>query len=179
MTDYELTRRDALKALGAAGITVAGGAVALTWDGYEEGDAPLSKHDRETVHAVATTIYPSEVSGVREFVDGFLAGRVDADPDRAGGISAAVAALDEYAREWEDATFVDLGPEKRDETLRGFGVAIADPDPEGDPRERVRYYLVNELQFALYSSPTGGRLVGIENPQGHPGGTDSYQRPPE
>jgi len=46
------------------------------------------------------------------------------------------------------------------------------------PGHRVRYYLVNDLLFALYSSPTGGKLVGIENPQGHPGGTGSYQQPP-
>ncbi|MFC7019161.1 MULTISPECIES: gluconate 2-dehydrogenase subunit 3 family protein [Haloarcula] len=179
MTDYGLTRRDALKALGAAGITVAGGAAALTWDERAENEGPLSTHDRETVHAVADVVYPSAVSGVREFVDGYLAGRVEADPERARGIADAVDALDDYATEWEDASFVALSPETREATLRGMGVAIADPDPHGDPRERVRYYLVNELQFALYSSPTGGRLVGIENPQGHPGGAESYQRPPE
>jgi hypothetical protein len=42
----------------------------------------------------------------------------------------------------------------------------------------VRYYVVNELLLALYASPTGGELVGIENPQGHPGGTASYQQGP-
>ena len=41
--------------------------------------------------------------------------------------------------------------------------------------DRVRFFVVNELLFALYSSPTGGSLVGIENPVGHPGGTESYQ----
>jgi hypothetical protein len=42
----------------------------------------------------------------------------------------------------------------------------------------VRYYVVNELLYALYTSPTGGELVGIENPQGHPGGHESYQHEP-
>lgn len=171
----ELDRRDVLKALGAAGLTVGGGAVLLEWTADEQFD----DHDRRTLHAVARTVYPSELAGIGPFVDGVVSGRVEADPERAEGITDAVDALDEYTREWEDSQFRDLDAETRDETLRAMGVESADPDPEGTPRERVRYYLVNELLFALYSSPTGGELVGLENPQGHPGGTSSYQRPPE
>lgn len=191
MTDYELTRRDALKALGAAGVTVAGGAAALTWN-REENDADstdstenddgsepaFGDHERETYRAVAAIVYPSEVTGVREFVDSYLAGRTEADPERATEMAAAVGDLDAYTREWEDTDFVAVDTATQEETLRGMGVHTSDPDPHGDPRHRVRYYLVNDLLFALYSSPTGGELVGIENPQGHPGGTSSYQRPP-
>jgi hypothetical protein len=54
-----------------------------------------------------------------------------------------------------------------------------EPDPRGSDEQRVRYFVVNELLFALYASPTGGELVGIENPQGHPGGIQSYQRGPD
>ncbi|WP_135302849.1 gluconate 2-dehydrogenase subunit 3 family protein [Haloarcula amylovorans] len=182
MTDYELTRRDALKALGAAGVTVAGGAAALSWpdDGETKRDGQtLGDHERETLHAVARVVYPSEVNGVEEFVDSYVSGRVGSDPDRAAGIADAIEALDAYAREWEDGEFVALDSTLRTETLSAMGIRQADPDPNGDPRQRVRYYLVNELLFALYSSPTGGRLVGIENPQGHPGGTESYRRPPD
>jgi hypothetical protein len=60
-----------------------------------------------------------------------------------------------------------------------MGLSITDPRPAGTDRERVRYYLVDELLYALYASPTGGRLLGIENPPGHPGGLDSYQRGPD
>ena len=190
MTDHELTRRDALKALSVAGVTVAGGAAALTWD--RSGDEPVEssedgtdatepafgEHERETYLAVADIVYPSEVAGVGEFVDSYLAGRTEADPERAAEMAAAVADLDAYTREWEDADFAALDGATREETLRGMGVHASDPDPHGDPRHRVRYYLVNDLLFALYSSPTGGELVGIENPQGHPGGTSSYQQPP-
>ncbi|WP_424004492.1 gluconate 2-dehydrogenase subunit 3 family protein [Haloarcula salina] len=181
MTDYELTRRDALKALAAAGVTVGVGAVALSWDDRDDDrtDTGFGDHDRETYLAVAAVVYPSEVDGVESFVERYLAGRVDADPDRAVAMAEAVDALDAYAREWEDESFAALDPATREETLSGMGVGLADPDPDGDPRERVRYYLVNDLLFALYSSPTGGELVGIENPQGHPGGTTSYQRPPD
>jgi hypothetical protein len=63
--------------------------------------------------------------------------------------------------------------------LDEMGVDTADPDPEGPDPARVRFYVVNDLLFALYASPTGGELVGIENPQGHPGGTDSYRRGPQ
>lgn len=171
----KLDRRDVLKALGAAGITVGGGAAVLEWTAEEQ----FADHDRATLHAVATTVYPSEVEGIESFVDGFVSGRVDADQQRAAGITDAVVALDEYSQEWEDADFVDLDAATRDETLRAMGVDTADPVPDGSDRERVRYYLVNELLFGLYSSPTGGELVGLENPQGHPGGTSSYQQPPE
>jgi hypothetical protein len=189
MTDYELTRRDALKALGAAGVTVAGGAAALTWD--EAGDDSTGEpaeddttkpefgdHERETYRAVARIVYPSEVTGVQEFVDSYLAGRTEADPERAADMASTVADLDAYTREWEDTDFVAVDAATQEETLHGMGVHTSDPDPHGDPRHRVRYYLVNDLLFALYSSPTGGELVGIENPQGHPGGTSSYQQPP-
>jgi len=190
MTDYELTRRDALKALGAAGVTVAGGAAALTWNGGENdadsaestesddnSDPAFGDHERETYRAVAAIVYPSEVTGVREFVDSYLAGRTEADPERATEMAAAVAALDAYTQEWEGTDFVTVDAATQEETLRGMGIHTADPDPHGDPRHRVRYYLVNDLLFALYSSPTGGDLVGIENPQGYPGGTSSYQQP--
>lgn len=171
----ELDRRDVLKALGAAGVTAGAGAGLLEWtDDGSNGD-----HERKTLHAVAKTVYPSDVEGVESFVDGFVSGRLESDADRAAGIADAVAALDDYTREWEDTTFRELSPETRDETLRGMGVDRARPEPDGYPRERVRYYLVNELLFAFYSSPTGAELVGLENPQGHPGGTSSYQRPPE
>lgn len=179
MTDYELSRRDALKALGAAGVTVAGGAAALTWGGREDDDASgFGDHERETYLAVATVVYPSEVTGIPEFVDSYISGRTDADAERTAEMAAAVADLDAYTREWEDTVFTALDTETQDETLRGMGVQTADPDPHGDPRQRVRYYLVNDLLFALYSSPTGGELVGLENPQGHPGGTASYRQPP-
>ena len=177
MTDYELTRRDALKALGAAGVTVAGGAAALTWSDSDDDsdDRPLGESERETLHAVAKTVYPSELDGIGAFVDAFIAGRLDAEPERADGIADAVAALDAYTSEWEDAPFREVEADRREETLTGMGVDTAEPDPDGYPRERVRYYIVNELLFALYSSPTGGELVGLENPQGHPGGTESYR----
>jgi hypothetical protein len=170
----ELSRRDVLAALAATGVAAGAGATLYR----DPGDGPVSDHDIETLVAVAQTVYPSEVENVREFVEQYSATRVRDRPEYAEGVADAVAALDEYTRDWEDAQFVELDRETARETLSGFSVDTADPDPEGSDRERVRFYLANEVLYALFTTPTGGELAGIENPQGHPGGTASYQRGP-
>jgi len=187
----ELTRRDAAAALAAIG---ASGGVALgvrratderddgpgageadpAWDG--EG-TPSDEAVRAAMTAVARTLYPEAVSGVDEFVEAFLDGRLDGSP-HGEGIRAAVAEVESAARSWYDAPVADLPPADRDALLRELGADTAEEDPDGTTAERVRYYVVNELLLALYSSPTGGELVGIENPQGHPGGAESYRRGP-
>lgn len=150
----------------------------------------------DTLVAVAEVVYPSAVTGIAPFVETYAVGRLttgqqpdqhqDADrntlldPARyRAGVSEAIRTLDEYAQERHGTCYADLDPETRDVVLRRMGVDVADPDPDGVDPNRVRFYVVNDLQYALYTSPTGGRLVGIENPQGHPGGTASYRRGPE
>jgi len=200
MTDSDaptLSRRDALAALAAAGIA-GGGAYALTRDSDDEtggateenengtdtgsGDTtppdPLEERHVEVLIAVADVLYPSELDGIEPFVSEFAHGRATAQPDHAEGIADAVAYVDEWTDSWFDEDFVALDPADRESALDQMGVRTADPDPDGSEAERVRYYVVNELLFALYASPTGGELVGIENPQGHPGGIESYRRGP-
>jgi len=179
MTDYELTRRDAVIALGASGLAVGGGT--LAWQRLEaNGDSEgLTERQRETLLALARTVYPTEVTGVAAFVEQYVVGKASERPEYAAGMADALDELDEYAQTWEGTAFADLTRQTRDELLGEFSVDTADPVPDGRPAERVRYYLVNDLQFALYTSPTGGELVGLENPQGHPGGTESYRQPPE
>jgi hypothetical protein len=132
---------------------------------------------RATLTAVAETVYPTEVSGIEEFVSGFLEGRLDGG-DHASGIRDTASDLDEHARSWYDRRITELSVEERDRLLREVGADTAEEDPDGTTAERVRYYVVNELLLALYASPTGGKLVGIENPQGYPGGAESYTRRP-
>jgi len=190
----DLSRRDAIAALGAAGVATAG-LGALTWEALEEdgedesgdgeggeidpteSEAP-SPTERETLVAAAEALYPSEVSGVDEFVETYVVGRLRDRPDHEAGVREAAVAIDDYARQWYDSPYAELDRGTRQDIFDEWGLDIADTDPAGSRRERVRYYLVNELLYAFYSSPTGGELVGIENPQGHPGGTDSYQRGP-
>lgn len=170
----ELTRRDVLAALAAAGAAVGGGAVLLS----ETEQEAIGDHEVATLVAVASVVYPSAVEGVEEFVQTYSVNRVRNREEYAEGIRTAVAELDEYARAWHDDEFAALDDATRDDALSGMDVDVADPDPEGSARQRIRYYLVNELLYALFTTPTGGKLAGIENPQGHPGGTTSYQRGP-
>ncbi|MFB6102884.1 MAG: gluconate 2-dehydrogenase subunit 3 family protein [Haloplanus sp.] len=170
----ELSRRDALAVLAATG-TAAGGVAFLDGDAdrSDGGDVPADAVD--TLVAVAEVVYPSETEGVRPFVETYVAGRLTDDDHRAGVVDAA-ARLDATARDWFDAPVTDLDLSARDRLLRELSVDAAAPDPDGALSGRVRFYLVNELLYAFYASPTGGRLVGIENPVGYPGGTESYRR---
>ena len=168
----ELTRRDALVALGAVGAgTAAVGVRDLGDGGSDENDGRIL----EALVAAAEVVYPSELSGIETFVETFLEGRLDRE-DHAAGLHDAVEELDDLAAEWYDGRFAALPPADRDRLLREVGAHTADENPDGTTAQRVRYYVVNELLLALYSSPTGGELVGLENPQGHPGGIDSYRR---
>ncbi|MFB6196233.1 MAG: gluconate 2-dehydrogenase subunit 3 family protein [Haloplanus sp.] len=167
-----LTRRDALAALATAGAAVGGGALL---DGDDPPPAAVPDRALETLVAVAEVVYPDDATGVERFVETYVAGRLD-DPDHRAGVLDAVAGLDSTARDWFDAPVTDLDPADRDRLLRHLSVDTADPDPDGTLSGRVRFYVVNELLYAFYASPTGGRLVGIENPVGYPGGTESYQR---
>lgn len=176
-----LTRRDAVVALGTAGAALGAGIAANRVDGSPLGDpaSPFGQRELRTLEAVAEVVYPADLGGISGFVETFSVGRMRDRPAYAEGVADAVDALDSRATAWFDGAFADLAPDRRDRVLREMRVDDADPDPSGADRERVRYYLVNELLFALYASPTGGRLVGLENPQGHAGGLSSYQRGPE
>jgi hypothetical protein len=160
-----LTRRDALAALaGVAGASTAGCGARGTDDSL-----PTA-----SLVAVAETVYPSGVSGHREFVETYVAGRVRDRPDYRETLTGTVADLDRTAREWYGDALADLPRADRDALLREVGVETAEPRPDGTLAERARY-AVNDLLYALYTSPTGGELVGTANPPGHPGGTESYR----
>lgn len=174
----ELTRRDALAALAAGGVAVGTGAV-LEGNPFATGDEDSPEDRLDTLLAAAEVVYPSEVAGVEEFVRTYALGRVEDRENYRDGMVEALSTLDEHARAWHDVDFRDLDAATRESVLDQMGVGAADPDPEGSDRQRVRFFVVNELLYALYTSPTGGELVGIENPQGHPGGTGSYQRGPQ
>jgi hypothetical protein len=179
----KLTRRDAVAALSVVGASVAGGAVVersrtdsegsdSASDGEDDSSASdaLDGETLDALTAVAEVVYPSRVDGIREFVETYANGRLTADEDRREGIRTALEDLDDVAREWEDAPFTSLDDETREELMRELAVDTTEPDPEGTIPERVRYYVVNDLLYAFYASPTGSELVGTPNPIGHPGG---------
>ncbi|WP_372912416.1 gluconate 2-dehydrogenase subunit 3 family protein [Salinigranum sp.] len=191
-----LSRRDALAVL--AGLGAVGGGVTVgalgtrdppvAGDGATDGSEADAEDTegtedaeaaRSVLVAAAEVLYPSAVEGHREFVETYVAGRRRTDPDHHAGVVAAANELDAVARDWHDAEFEALAPETRDYLLRDLGVDVADPDPDGNLSDRLRFFVVNDLLYAFYTSPTGGRLVGTENPTGYPGGLESYQRGPE
>jgi hypothetical protein len=178
-----------MAALAAAGATVGGGVLAgqmepprADTEGSTSPDSDptagpsLSTDLVALLEALSAVLYPDGVDGRREFVETYVLGRVSDRPDYRDGVREAAAQLDAVARDWEDSPYADLDAEARDRILRNLGVETAEPDPEGPISDRIRFFLVDDLLFAFYSSPAGGRLVGIENPIGHPGGIESYQR---
>ena len=177
----ELTRRDALAALAAIGA-VGGGGIAVergVLRNNSETSGSFSEHETRTLNAVAAVLYPSAVTGIPEFVETYVAGRLQNQPNRTKGLTQSLSTLDDYARNWFGASYLELPRAKQDALLQQMGIGVAEPNPDGTPPERLRYHVVNELLYALYTTPTGGTLAGTENPIGHPGGTESYQRGPE
>lgn len=175
----ELSRRDAIGALAAIGVGTGAAGYALHERRESDPSDPApTAAELETLVAAAEVLYPSEVAGIEEFIETYIERRLAADDAHARGVRAAVETVNDRADDWYGARFPALPAADRDSLLGELGADTAEEDPNGTTPERVRYYLVNDLLLALYASPTGGELVGIENPQGHPGGLESYRRGP-
>lgn len=170
----ELTRRDALAALGGIG----GGAAAVGAARQRDVDDLDGDEVTDRLHAVAEAIYPSELEIDRSFVATYVVGRLEGREEHVREQAAALDGLDAHARRRTGRSVTALGPSDRRSVLRSMGAHAAHPIPDGTLQERVRYYVVNDLLYALFSTPTGGELVGCENPPGHPGGREAYQRGP-
>lgn len=173
-----LTRRDAIAALAATGATVSGGTATYLGQDVDDGPSAIAATQVDTLVATATVLYPSAVENVGQFVRRYVRGRAENRPSHVRGMADAVDYLDAYADAWYGDPFAVLDGPTKEGALRRMKADTADPDPEGTDVERVRYYVVNELLFALYATPTGSELVGLDNPQGYPGGLASYQRGP-
>lgn len=180
-----LTRRQAVAALAAAGVT-AGGATVIVTDGDADSDGQpddgpeteSSPEDIEALLALTDVLYPQEVTATAEFVETYVYGRLADDSTSRDSIRDALGVLNERAEVEYGAPFVDLDVSQRDDFLSTLELSTTDPNPDGTEIEQIRYYLVNDLLFALYATPTGGELVGAENPTGYPGGLEAYQREP-
>lgn len=191
----ELTRRDVIAALTAAGISAGAGAMSLelTDFGGSSGKSasntvsPVTKQGStateglseaviDLLDAVAAVIYPNAVENRREFVARYTQARTANRPAYREGMVDAAVELDAVARDWHGTPYAAVSSSTADTLLDNLGVDTADPIDDGTISEQIRFYLIDDLLYALYTTPTGGRLVGIENPVGHPGGIKSYQR---
>lgn len=172
MAETRLTRRDALAAAAAAGGSLVLSEAAVDRSVADRPDAELTDHELSTARAVADVVYPSSIEATPAFVETYL-GRLDAA--RTAGLRAAVDALDDATRRRHGKRFVDIDSRgRRNRVLRSLGVDRAASVPDGTAAERIRYHLVNSLLYALFSTPRGGELVGIDNLIGHPGGAYAY-----
>ncbi len=169
----ELSRRDAVAALATLGL-----AASTTHIPRPNDLSPRTIDTIETLTATAHVIYPTEISEIEPFVETYTSHRLTQDEWHASGVQSAVDTLDTHAHAWYDARFSALTLEDREQLLRELGLETADENPTGTTAERLRYFIIDDLLLALYASPTGGDLVGLDNPQGHPGGLTSYRRPP-
>ena len=167
----KLTRRDAIVALTAMGIGA--GEVGRAFHSSEGEDAIVRR-----MLAAAETVYPSTVDVNDEFVSTYVLGRLTHRENHRTELERAVTELNDHARRVTGRAFEDLAVDRRRDVFRDLGVDRALSNPDGTVEEQIRYYVVNDLLYVLFTSPVGGTLVGFENPPGYPGGRESYQRGP-
>jgi hypothetical protein len=166
-----LTRRDAVIALGAVGL-----------GSYSTGQLVNSREDGDevaTILAVTELLYPSQVEVDEEFVETYVLGRANAETEYESYITEAVSELNRQSEHDFGQSFEALSADRRRRVLRSIGVNRVRSNPDGTLAQRIRHYLIKDLLYALYSTPVGGQLLDTENPPGHPGGRDAYQRGPE
>jgi hypothetical protein len=188
----ELSRRDALAALSAAGIAATAGCSSLLGDeGTETAaeetdeatatatdaptDAPTETpadeaSSMDTMVALAEVLYPSEVEPTESFVQTYLYGRVYAEEAYAGEVDSGIETLNGLANDEAGDDFHALSTDERVSVIENTDLRTGDSVHDGSDVERVNYHLVDELLFAFYSSPVGGEMVGTQNPRGFPGG---------
>lgn len=171
----ELTRRDALGALSAAGITALAGCESLTGGGpgeetASETEAGANGPSMSGMMALAEVLYPSDAEVTEEFLGTFLYGRmVDEDAYRTE-VEAGTETLDSLAEDAHGTPFAQLSADQRVGLIEDTDLRSGDSVADGTDVQRVNYHLIDELLFAFYASPTGGELVGNPNPRGWPGG---------
>lgn len=173
----KLSRRDALKAM-VVGGGAAGGSLlaseAFTGDRESAVEGEFTETDIETLYRVAEVVYPSEVDVTRAFIETYVR---RLGTDRQAAMRRTVSQLDSLTRARFGRSFAnDSSNSRRESMLRSLGVHRVQSTPDGTVPERIRYHLVNTLLYALFTSPTGSQLVGIESPMGHPGGFAFYSQ---
>lgn len=179
MTDddhrHRLTRRDALAVL-------VGGALAVSaWTAQntiEAADGTLTDAEVDTLVAAADVLYPSMVDPSPEYVETYVIGRYALSDARIDGLRSALDAVEETSVRETGRQFAELAPGRRESVLRATGAHRSYPDPDGNTAQRIRYYVINDLLYAFYTTPQAGELVGNPNPTGHPGGIEEYRTGP-
>lgn len=157
----KLTRRDAVIALSTLGLTSA------AWLADHPREGAVSSAEADALVALGETLYPASVEPSRSFVETYVAGQREIDPDHAANVAAAVNTVRQECRLVTGVDLPALSRERRGDVLRSTGADRAEPDPDGTDAERIRYYVVNNL---LYACMPGERQEGWDQRAG--GSTD-------
>ncbi|TQQ83590.1 gluconate 2-dehydrogenase subunit 3 family protein [Halonotius terrestris] len=160
----ELTRRDAVTALTAAGITTTAGCAGLT------GETGSDAEPMEVLVSLADVLYPSDIEPTPEFIETFMYGRITDEESYREELTAGIETLNQLAADEQGGAFHTLSADQRRSVIENTDLRTGPSEPDGSDVARVNYYLLDELLFAFYSSPTGGELIGNTNPRGFPGG---------
>ena len=172
----QLTRRDAIAAVAAGGfgamIVGRSGSIEDSPEAASSGDVTLSDDEIETLMAATEFIYPSEVEATTSFVKAYTNTMGE---ERTRGMRDALDLVESAAQRTFGTEFRSLPVEKREALFRRLNVGRAGSKMHGGDAERIRYYVVNGPLYALFTTPKGSQLFGIENPIGYPGGHESYQ----
>ncbi|EMA23694.1 gluconate 2-dehydrogenase subunit 3 family protein [Haloarcula argentinensis] len=180
------SRRQFLTALGGTAFAAAGygygtepsGSVAV--DSVTGSSAhPASGEHIEALTAIATAVYPSAVSITPSFIESRVFGRVEPEPGHFDKLVTAIEAVDDHAKARFGGRITDISAGRRRQVLQSMGVTTVHPTADGTTAEQVRFYLVGDLLYVLFTSPMGGKLLGVDNPPGHPGGREAYKQGPE
>lgn len=175
----ELTRRDAVRALvvggglGASGIAVAEMRDATT--DHAANDTEFESDHIKTAVAVGEVVYPTAVSGINEFVEEYLRAL---PTGKKGKIASVLDSFHAHIQSRHTVQFWNMPIRGRKAALRDLGVTRVSPAATGTLPELVRYHIINQLLYGLFTVPKGSELVGISNPVGYPGGYQSYQQSP-
>lgn len=143
------------------------------------GEEPSVQQRVATMRALASSIYPPSVDVDRSFVERQVFGRPEPKPDYFEGRRTAIEAVEEYALANLGARPDGLSTDDRRRLLHSMGATAVNPTHDGTTAERIRHYVINDLLYALFTSPASTPLTGIENPPGYPGGRKAYQRGPD
>lgn len=180
-----ISRRGLLTALGGAAAAAAGYGYGLGSEGRlslddaaGSDDSPASPADVETLTALATAILPSSFDVDESWVENRVLGRVEPKPGHFERLVAAIEAVDSHAKARFGAPVTSLPSSQRRGVLVSMGVTEVHPTADGTTAERVRFHLVNDLLYAMLTSPESSDLTGIANPPGYPGGTSVYTQGP-
>lgn len=184
--DSTLTRRQLFSALGGTALAAAVYGYGIDSDRSlsaasktDSSAHPASQYHIEVLTALAESIYPTAVSVKHSFIESRVFGRVEPEPDHFENLITSVEAVNKYARQRFGGEIPDISAGRRRTVLHSMGVTTVHPIADGTTAEQIRFYLVNDLLYALFTSPVGGELMGIDNPPGYPGGLEAYRRGPD